>query len=69
MNTQLAARLTKAGVEISKTTRGLWQWALNYDPVDYTPALWRIERGFSTFEAAALDAAEQLGLDYPVELC
>lgn len=66
MNTQIAGRLTQAGVEISKTARGLWQWALNYDPATYAPELWRIERGFPTFEAAALDAAEQLGLDYTV---
>lgn len=66
MNTQIAARLTKAGVEIFETARGLWCWAINYDPASYTPALWRIERGFPTYESAALDAAEQLGLDYIV---
>lgn len=66
MNTQIAARLTKAGVEVWRTPRDAWCWAINYDPATFPPALWRIERGFASYEAAALDAAEQLGLDYTI---
>jgi len=66
MDHEIHTRLQQAGIEVWQTTRDAWCWAINYDPQNHEPALWRIERGYPSFEAAALDAAEQLGLDYTV---